>query len=249
VKLSRIIFGSWITTCGLAVAAAAAPPLDRPSPPPCCADGMCHANPCTWGWYETRWRRWPCECLAGGPTPPGQLAPAQLGPEIQPYVAPPPEEEDRRAPLPTAPHGEPPRTLAPAGGAARPAEGETTRTPAGETTRTPAPEATRPPAGETPRVTPYGPPPGSERATPRGVQPYEPKSPGMRSSTPSGPTSDADPPPELPFGPGSLTDRPEVREAKAPAALPVLPPTVESQSDDPSDPPPALPTSLASMRG
>ena len=54
--------------------AAGPPPIDRPSPPACCADGMCYPNPTTWGFYGTRWRRWPTTQLEPTPAdaqPPG----------------------------------------------------------------------------------------------------------------------------------------------------------------------------------
>ena len=84
---------------------AAPPPLDRPTPPPCCADGRCYPNPLTFGWYETRWRRWPVECME--PIPAGQQIPGTQPIEGIPTFEPPtPEEEDRKAPPPTAPRAE-----------------------------------------------------------------------------------------------------------------------------------------------
>ena len=82
---------------------AAAPPCpDRPTPPPCCADGRCYPNPLTFGVYETRWRRWPVEVAALGPDgQPGTL-PAATD-DIPRFEAPPAEEEDQKAPPPTEP--------------------------------------------------------------------------------------------------------------------------------------------------
>ena len=56
------------------------PPLDRPSPPACCADGLCYPNRATWGLYETRWRRWPTEQLE--PTPADTQPSGWTRPEI-----------------------------------------------------------------------------------------------------------------------------------------------------------------------
>ena len=78
--------------------ALATPPhcVDRPTPPPCCADGQCIANPLTYGVYPTRWRRWPLEYAA--PMQPGQLGPSaqQLGEDIENFELPPASEEDRK---------------------------------------------------------------------------------------------------------------------------------------------------------
>src|SRR6187455_2689056 len=105
-------------------AAAAPPPLDRPSPPPCCADGHCFANSVTYGWYETRWRRWPCEC--GEAVPGSQLTPAaKPSGDLPAYDIPPAEEEDRRAPLPTAPRGEDQTQRGPASGGTAGSGGQT----------------------------------------------------------------------------------------------------------------------------
>ena len=38
--------------------------IDRPTPPPCAADGTCYPNENTWGWYPCHWRQWPGEVLA-----------------------------------------------------------------------------------------------------------------------------------------------------------------------------------------
>ena len=58
----RIAGGLLVVGMGRVVSAEPPPSLDRPSPPPCCADGKCIANPLTYGWYATRWRHWPLEC-------------------------------------------------------------------------------------------------------------------------------------------------------------------------------------------
>jgi hypothetical protein len=105
---------AWIAGAALGVGAThgllanGPPPMDRPTPPPCCADGLCYPNPVTWGHYPTRWRRWPGDYLE--PLPPQLTPPAPLPADLPPYEAPSPEEEDRRAPPPTAPREAPPRT-------------------------------------------------------------------------------------------------------------------------------------------
>src|SRR6476646_2418479 len=111
--------------------------IERPSPPPCCADGQCFASPLTYGYYDTRWRRWPLESLAqAAPGKPGALS-APLQQEVAPFVVPPPEQEDRRAPPPSVPSGE----QAPAG-----ATGGTPRAP-GAPGGPAAPQGGQPPSG------------------------------------------------------------------------------------------------------
>ncbi len=256
-RLSKTIAAGLLAGSGwVGLAVAAAPPLDRPSPPPCCADGLCYPNPQTWGWYETRWRRWPTAYLE--PVAPGARPPAPLGPDIRPFEPPTAEEEDRRAPPPTAPRAEEP--------AAPTAEGETPRAPADRTT----------PSAETPRTAPLLPPQGAPTPPPatspfdtpeRGLEPRIPKLPfedeppstdpfgepaGVPTPAPTTspfgePTGDWDPPPSPPIGAPSksvaLTDgaadgRPTGQSTRR-----------ASQAGRPassSDPPPALPVTLAS---
>ena len=225
----------------LGTAAAGPPPLDRPTPPPCCADGHCFANPVTYGWYETRWRRWPLECPEA---PPGtQLTPAtQPSGELPAYDLPPAEEEDRRAPPPTAPRG----------------EDQTMRGPATTGPRAPGNQAqpggaAPPPGTPQPPVGPLGPimQPGTESTTPRrgSLPAYEPRGAGSESihSTPSGPSSEVDPPPALPFGPQPIIKPAPVREANQRPAAPVrqtAPAATVAPSDDP---PPGLPAALAAI--
>jgi hypothetical protein len=222
---------------GFVSIAAAVPPLDRPTPPPCCADGHCFANSVTYGWYETRWRRWPCECAA--PAAGSQVAPTgQPSGELPAFDVPPAEEEDRRAPLPTAPRGEEQMQRVPLNGAAGPG---------GQSSpgQAPPPGATQPPLG------PLGPlmQPGSESSGPRrgSLPAYEPQGAGSRSinATPNGPSSELDPPPALPFGPRPIVQPTPIREANQRPAAPVrqaLPAPAVGPSDDP---PPGLPASLA----
>lgn len=194
---------------------AVTPPLDRPSPPPCCADGHCYSNPMSCGFYATRWRRWPDNIEA---TSAGQLGPpAQPGGDF-PVIEPPlPGEEDRKAPPPTAPQ-EPAR--------------------AQPTNSGPAGSDGAPPAG--PAMQPNEQPPGGPL---RSLPPYEPQVPN-KSLNDSGPTTDSDPPPALPFGPRAIEAATPVREARqVPTVLPFRRPAPRNAPND--DPPPSLPAALA----
>src|SRR6516165_6695603 len=89
----------FLFSCAASWATAATPlPIDRPTPPPCAADGTCYPNEGTWGWYPCKWRRWPGEVLE--PTPAGaQPTPAELQKGgLGPFEAPTPEREDTQAP-------------------------------------------------------------------------------------------------------------------------------------------------------
>jgi hypothetical protein len=198
---------------------AVAPPLDRPSPPPCCADGRCYSNPMSCGFYATRWRRWPLESLET--TSAGQLGPpAQQGGDF-PVIEPPlPGEEDRKAPPPTAPQ-EPAR--------AQPSNSG----PAGS-------EGAPPAAG--PAMQPNEQPPGGPL---RSLPPYEPQVPN-KSLNDTGPTTDSDPPPALPFGPRAIEAATPVREARqVPTVLPFRRPAPAQRNAPNDDPPPSLPAALA----
>ena len=94
--------------------------IDRPSPPPCAADGTCYPNAGEWGYYPVRWRTWPGVALE--PVPMREPTPEeQLGPELSPHETPPAELEDVQAPPGTT------KRPPPAGPAvAPPAEGEAT---------------------------------------------------------------------------------------------------------------------------
>lgn len=223
------------TTMGLLLigisspAVAVSPCVERPTPPPCCADGHCYASPATWGWYETRWRPWPHENVE--PAAASQPRPSGSEKAVPAFETPPAEEEDRRAPPPTAPITPHEETTGNA-----PAKGDQTA-PAGPEGRTPPPLVPPRPGGES-----------TEPAGPRRIlPPYS--APTTRPQTGTGPTSDADPPPALPFGPGPamLPEKsaamPPVRRLPAiPATLPKLAVGVNSTGDDP---PPALPSILA----
>src|SRR3954470_7737286 len=80
--------------------------VDRPSPPPCCADGQCFASPMTYGYYDTRWRRWPLEQMAQASKLKAAGLSSPLPPEVSPFVPPSPERESDKAPPPSVPAGE-----------------------------------------------------------------------------------------------------------------------------------------------
>src|SRR3954463_9165828 len=106
------MFLGWMYQSSLAMQP---PCVERPTPPPCCADGQCFASPLTYGYYDTRWRRWPLETMAQTTT--AKVAPlaAPLRQDVPPFVTPPPEQEDRKAPPPSVPAGEQTPVTAPAG--------------------------------------------------------------------------------------------------------------------------------------
>jgi hypothetical protein len=238
-KLRKLTTTGVMAFSFLGTASAAPPPLDRPTPPPCCADGHCFANSVTYGWYETRWRRWPLEvpeAVTGT-----QLTPtAQPSGEIPTYDIPPAEEEDRKAPPPTAPRG----------------EDQTLRGPTTNGTRAPGTQppsgGTAPPTGApTPPVGPLGPimQPGTESTTPRRstVPAYEPRGAGSESihSAPTGPSSELDLPPALPFAPRPIGQPAPVREAKQRPVAPIRQATPAAAVTPTDDPPPGLPAALA----
>lgn len=209
----------------------AAPPdcVDRPTPPPCAADGHAIARPATFGVYPTRWRRWPLENL--DQTQAGQVQPAQSQPiEGIPWgETPSPADEDRKAPPPSTPRVDDQQLRVPQGSA--------------------GPEA----GGAGPPVPPQPPtmdfnPPGNREPSGimRRLPDYEPKAPSPKGVESLGPTSDLDPPPALPFGP-QLQLMPPIREAQQAPAAPIrqaAPAKVAPASDDP---PPSLPSALARL--
>jgi hypothetical protein len=232
---------------------AAPPPLDRPTPPACCADGICYPNPTTFGVYATRWRRWPTERLE--PTPAGVKPPAEAPPELPSYERPRAEEEERAAPPPTK--------------AAEEAREEKEKEP--------TPQAMPPGPGAVPFGTPPG--PGSEPplpfdetppaapTTPPGMRfPWETEEPTTPSTTPpatppttpvvpptvplnsSPPTGDWDPPPPPPFGAPSRAEGVQVRAAERSATPRVERPAPPRRQTPSNDPPPAFPIALADAR-
>jgi hypothetical protein len=179
----------------------------RPSPPPCCADGVCYPNYITWGHYATRWRRWPLEQPM--PIPEELRPPPPLGPEVQPYEAPSAEEEDRRAPPPTPPRGEEPTPPVPA-----PPSGEapTAAPPAGAPGEQPSERPATAPLGPPARAVPPGPtgdwvpPPSPPIGSPALGTGQDVRAAGPINSPPAArphgaarPVQTDDPPPELPM--------------------------------------------------
>jgi hypothetical protein len=241
VKVTRTIatgvFLGWMYQSSLA---GQPPCMERPTPPPCCADGQCFASPLTYGYYDTRWRRWPLETIAQATT--AKVAPlaAPARQDIPPFVTPPPEQEDRRAPPPSVPAGEQTPVTAP-GGATRP--------PGAPGGPVPQPGA-QPPAGGTgfavpPPTSPMTPPQGqgTQPNTGRQFKNVSPESPLNRT----GPMGDADPPPSLPFGPALVSPQQARHDvSQHPAALPLKSPSVKPVHTPSSDPPPAPPIALAS---
>jgi hypothetical protein len=250
----------WMCQSSLAVQP---PCIDRPTPPPCCADGQCFASPLTYGYYDTRWRRWPLEVMAqaqAAPTTPG-AAPAAVQNEVPRFVRPPAEQEDRKAPPPSVPAGEQPgaagRTQGPPAGPGGPAGPQGPQTPGG-----PAGPATQPhpgtgftpppfPGSGLPATPPTSPiQPGGQGTQPSTQPLYKnvpPESPLNRNVTPMG---DADPPPALPFGPALVVpqqQQPTRDVSQQPAAMPVQRPAVRpTESPSNNDPPPAPPIALVS---
>jgi hypothetical protein len=204
-------------------------PLDRPTPPPCCADGRCSTNH-VWGVYETRWRRWPG--VTDAPLEPSAApAPGELGPAVPPYEAPPAAEEDQRAPAPTRPR--PPE---------RDLEEERESDP-----------------GATPTARPETAPSGPLETGPFDTEPFDTgpfdtesleESPledrGLPTMPWDEPTSEADPPPAPPFALSSPSpgNQPARAAVKASATMPTTfeqPASVRPLTPPAHDPPPPLP--------
>jgi hypothetical protein len=212
---------------GLSNVSSALPPCpDRPTPPPCCADGHGFSRSETFGVYDTRWRQWPVQNLGAGAPQTGEQ---QLQNAVPRFEVPSAEEEDRKAPPPTTPPEAPP---------SRVPAGTNNAQPGSETKTAPNAPAARQP-GETTE------PAGPRRTLP----PYEPQSPGGARPNSTGPTGEYDPPPSLPYGPGAIRKASPVREANR---IPALPPRLErpnqaAKSNTSDDPPPALPGTLANL--
>ncbi len=208
----------------------------RPSPPPCCADGFAYANYTTWGHYPTRWRHWPIHMAATMPGA-GQTLP-QLGPDVPTYQPLPPEEEDRRAPPPTTPREEATPRAAPAeqdGESAAPPDNRAPAKPESDE----LPDSffglpsldVSPSDSSTPSTTPLTPPPGTQDT---------PNTLPLPSADPFG----DDVPPAPPFATPRLQG-PVIRSASQPVQPAIKQPVKQAEPQD--DPPPALPSSLASV--
>jgi hypothetical protein len=220
--MRRIANAGWtlaIWGCASWALCAAPAHIDRPTPPPCAADGTCYPNENTWGWYPCHWRKWPGEELV--PTPAGtQPTPSGRPGELQPYETPTPEQEDIQAP---------PSTKKPETATAPATEGAPPLPPAEEgAPGQPSPNAVPPTAPAPSYPTPNYPVP---------MHPM-PNSPGgVRPST-----SDSDPPPSLPQRLSALSPR-AAAEGFAPAARPQDRLTITRPRHDASnDPPPQLPS-------
>jgi hypothetical protein len=209
------------------------PSIDRPSPPACCADGLCYPNRATWGVYETRWRRWPTTQLE--PTPADTRPPGAPSPEIPPFERVPVEDEEQAAPPPTR-------------------AAEEAREEEEEDARPQTPPATLP--FGSPQDTPTQPAPPSpldqNRPAPPGMTfPWEQEVPETPSTTPLNdgiPTGDWDPPPTPPFGSPSLVERGPARATTRPAAQPAQRRAAPPRTAPSNDPPPAFPIAMASVR-
>ena len=71
--------------------------LDGQTPPACSADGVCIPKRSTFGFYNTRWRRWPGDSDQTEPTPTEAIQGDEL---LRPFDTPAPEKEDQQAPPP-----------------------------------------------------------------------------------------------------------------------------------------------------
>jgi hypothetical protein len=217
-------------SCALAVTPF---PIDRPTPPPCAADGTCYPNEGTWGWYQCRWRKWPGEELV--PTPEGvQRTPAELqkGTDLTPYETPTPEHEDTQAPPSTTKKNETSSAATPEGEPGAPSEGAATSHP--------VPSAETPTPPRPPQATPA---PSRGYSTPSYPTPNYPAPYKPSPTSPSGarqPTGDADPPPALPWPKSSLSRRPAVADA-LPNSGPRASRSVAPRSSG-DDPPPSMPS-------
>jgi hypothetical protein len=239
-----------VAACAADFTLAAHPYIDRPTPPPYCADGVCYPNAETWGWYQQRWRRWPTEELQPIPST-AAPRPGREIPGIEPYETPPPEQEDQRAPprskareeteeAPVRPREAPLEGPSPDGGLDSTRPAPTAPGPSSPFTPGPSPLVPGPESPFAPGPSPTGPTsqPPSLLAPPPGKMPWE------NGDQPMG---DWDPPPALPGTSAVSVDRPSApRNANQFApAKPVrqAPPVRQSPN---SDPPPTLPVALAS---
>jgi hypothetical protein len=236
----------------------------RPSPPPCCADGYCYPNYETWGHYKTRWRRWPIELAATAPSR-APTTPSAPRPDVPSYEVLPPEEEDRRAPPPSAPRGESVQT-APREAAPREGAEETRPTPR-TTPTSPTPPQTTPdtdlspeaifgePPAETPPAgvpmpgapMPGAPSPGAPIEETPDTMPLAPPAGGETSPTPElpgVPMGDEDLPPSFPFATPKLSKQTSGPSTSRPAAAA---PKSDDHTRPQDDPPPQLPSGLASL--
>lgn len=222
------LIGTSLAAFGCASFAVGGSPLhvDRPTPPPCAADGTCYPNENTWGWYPCHWRQWPGEVLA--PTPAGaQPTPAEgPGGQLKPYETPSPEQEDAQAPPSTKTSAAPEAVPA-----APPAEG-------GAPARTSAAPGAPPEPVRPPQTTPATPHTTPNYPTPNYPTPNRPTPGASSGARPS--TTDNDPPPSLPWQVSSSRRRAAMADA-APRTDVQQHPTAPHQPAG-NDPPPSLPS-------
>ncbi len=232
--------GLLVFTAGGDYAWSIQPPLERPSPPPCCADGVCRPNTDTYGWYATRWRRWPCEELQPIPAGSGASPGAGLTPDIQPFETPRVEDEDRRAPPPSKKAAEKAAEEHEGKSATPPAESAGPGIPPG-TGLPPLPIGPGAPAGpdgggtEKPATTPWDSP-----ATPGGQG-----VPSMPWDKKPDPTGEMDPPPAPPIATSPMNARPSAQPVGRPKQAPARTPSARTQISSHGDPPPTLPLALS----
>jgi hypothetical protein len=215
-------------------AAAVGPGLDRPTPPPCCADGVCFVHSHHHGYFPTRWRVWPGHGLMPAPTAPTLAAPAPTvspAPDVPPYDVPPPEKEDLKAPPPTT----------------SPAEGPPSPTPAVPAPTTAPLETLGPREGDGNRTAPFLPTPFSPTPPLPGPDIRPPAFPTTPPGGGGEPQGRLDPPPAPPFAMLRSDRRPRPHTPRAIAPVIEEPraamstPRMRSAGASSSDPPPAPP--------
>jgi hypothetical protein len=252
-KCIRVIALGFVAGIGTGANAEAATPLDRPSPPPCCADGICYAHAGSHGYFQTRWRTWPG--LSFAPMPTKQPAPTNPIPGFPAYETPAPEKEDLQAPPPTKSLSEKPAVETPLGTPpTNPLDTMTPREPAGTTPPTSRPGASQPFPGFPQPVLPQPMFPQPTGTQPTGTQPSVPRP----ATTPLGvfnPNGDFDPPPAPPSyaaqssGPRLALQQNSVAETDWPAARATAPAKTSAarprQRTD-GDPPPPPPLAISS---
>jgi hypothetical protein len=205
--------------------------------PPCSPDGMCLPRVETWGWYETRWRPFPGDTIAGMPTEarPGAAdgdAQDELGgpriPSASEETRVGPERPPRsggRAPEPTLPPAGGVGPAVPEGPGPVPApEGGAVPVPMGEgglpaLDALPQPGQATPPASTTDPIDPFGAAPPTPPAWMVERTSFEPL-PAGHTSAPAQPVNlkSDDAPPELPAGLQSMLRPANGRPAWSPTA-------------------------------
>jgi hypothetical protein len=189
-KLTRTLTLTIVASIG--PFAAATLPLDRPTPPPCCADGICSAHAHTFGYFQTRWRVWPG--LSQAPMPTVKQPTVRQIPGLPAMEPPKAEEEDRQAPPPIRTVAPPrPTTEAPPAGSPPPATPQTlpfnSPSASGGTSQPTMPFGTRPtsPSGTTPtppqQALPFGNEPSRVPETPLEL-PFSPSASQFRRDIP-----------------------------------------------------------------